>query len=222
MLSTTNNPQSTYENGASKQRIRKYWILWLGWAALVCSPQLLAFAVDDSRTDCEPNAVIPFVVCETNPNTGMCTSEYCTDDESYVTTDYSVEHSNLPFLAFLPNDVTTYDPHVAAFYSYQSDSDASSTAPTVELTDSSCGTVTKQTYRTTVHLATDATCMITVTPPQASYPYQHIVYTGTLSRTGNIYSLTEGVICGSPQYSSCDTSSPLPVPESPSSSDEPE
>jgi hypothetical protein len=196
------NTVQLYEQGASKQRIWKYWVRWLGWAALAPSfvgSTIINFSItsDDS---------FPFATfalrCDSS---GLCLQTHAA--ATFVTTDYSFSTLNSPVLIALPDLSPSAASYPASFYSFAKSNFSTSVPPQVTC---SGGTVLTRTYSTTVALAAGTSCAITVTPQANGDPFAGVIYKGTLSNTGTIYTLTNGTVCGGP-YSAC-ASIPISAP----------
>jgi len=126
-----------------------------------------------------------------------------------VTSDSSSAESELPIFAALPDNDPSGATNPARFYSWAKSSNAASVAPIVTC---SAATVTRDFRSTSVQLPHDGgSCAITITPQANGDPYAGVKYTGTLTRTGNIYRLTNGTVCGSP-YSACSSGTPTNAP----------
>jgi hypothetical protein len=193
------------EPRASKKRIWKYWIRWLGWAGML-PLAATAYTPADGGGD-TGHTFVPLLRCQ-----GAVESCYWSSlgKDTYVLSDWDSSSSNFPFAAALPDDdPSPGDGASARFYSFAKTSSSASVPPTV----SGCGccTVDEETYSTSVYVADGDSCSLTVTPQANGDPYADVVYTGTLSRSGNIYTLTGGSVCGGVYGACAPPPSPPPV-----------
>lgn len=173
-----------------------YWVRWLGWAwTFPCF--VYATSVHDGGGDTGDDEV-PVLFCvghETNCYSIKVSSTHAT------TVNYAHQTSTTPFDAILPDTDPSGATYPASFGSFAIYTDAVSVPPIIQ-SPSPCGTVNTLLYRTTIALTEGQSCFITVAPQNNGAPLEHIFYSGTLSRTGNIYYLSGGNICGAP-YSDC-------------------
>jgi hypothetical protein len=186
-----------------KKRVKqwKHWGLGLVVGACFTGTTLATTAPDSSATDSGTPSALGLYCAGSTANFTVATNT----NNILVTSDSSiVSVSNLPIVAALPDNNPSGATYPARFYSFAKSSSSPSVLPTVTC---SPAIVVVGTYSTSVQLSDGGSCAITITPQANGDPYAGVKYTGTLTRTGNIYRLTNGTVCGSP-YSDC----PLPPP----------
>ena len=190
-------------------QLAKSWVLWLWLAGFAPVPSYADSVPDLTEDNGMPNAVA-MIRCYTLPGNILCESLSGAAQVENLTTDDVTMLSDTgqqPFTALLPDNEPSGNTYPARFYydDYSNPAEpGDSYAPNITC---ATGTVTQETYSTTVALADGASCLLTFKPPNHTYIVSNVVYTGTLSRSGALYSLTGGTICGAP-FSACLTPSP--------------
>ena len=196
-----------YEQGASTQRIGKYWVRWLGWAFGAVAINSLATPVNDVGGDEGTPSATCFVAAGSSVGartfTFGCTSQYVTEDSA-------VQGVDSPIWIVLPDQAPSGGTFGAAAYSYAEGFGefSLSVAPTVSCAG---GVVAERTFSTTIGLESGASCTLTVTPKDNGDADSDVVYTGTLTRTGDVYFLTAGCVSGGP-YTACAPTAPVSAP----------
>lgn len=116
-----------------------------------------------------------------------------------LVTDTNNQMADYPIYLSLPDNNPV---SVARAFSFDSGSMASSIKPTVTCPGATVDS--SGTYSVTITLTAGASCALTITSPNSS-----TTYTAILSRTGNVYSVSAGTVCGG--VFTCITPPPTPA-----------
>ncbi len=189
-----------YEQGTLIRRMIWHWVCCLGCIGLMWSSAVSATAVPDAiQSNSDWASATTNVMCTADPRGLFGVS--CKLETWYsivLTTDADGVGYGLPFFAMLPDSNPSAAVYGARFYSYTNSfaNYATSIPPIVSCDSAINSTPVQQTYSTYVELADGDSCRLTSKPQNNGSPYVRTIYTGTLARVGDIYTLTDGVMCG--------------------------
>lgn len=202
-------PQSFPKNYCYNKSLLMLILYWSRWLACACTAALASSL--HASTSCpavnSSNASATTVtVLNVRSDTTQCTSGWAYNTVT-VDADYGGMTSGLALLIGMPDDNPVASNQVV-FYSYPKTTANYSTPPNV-----TCSTASQNSalnYKRVIVLNDGNSCLLTATYTDGGDGTQY-VYTATLSRSGNIYSLSAGTVCGG-VFGAC---APPPAPPPP-------
>ncbi|WP_353573110.1 hypothetical protein [Candidatus Albibeggiatoa sp. nov. BB20] len=191
------------EQDISKQS-RKSWMRWLGWSAgcvsLAFSTTVLATSCPSGGVDTEDGTVTAvFAIPNDGDDNIACGSTQV--GGVFVTTDQQINTNSSVMLA-LPDTEPSGASNPARTYMFL----PTGSTPIPHTITCAEATITTTSNVNSISLPEGASCSLTMQGNSGTNGGE-VIYTATLSRTGEIYSLSDGEICGAP-YVACSAEVP--------------
>jgi hypothetical protein len=194
----TNNVQLCKQDTSNRQ-FRKSWTRWIGWTvgcvSLAFSSTVLATSCPSGGVDTGDDTVTAVFALPNDGNDNIaCGSTQV--GGVFVTTDQQINTNSSVMLA-LPDTEPSGASNPARTYMFL----PTGSTPIPHTITCAEATITTTSNVNSISLPEGASCSLTM-KGNSGTDGGEVIYTATLSRTGEIYSLSEGEICGAP-YAAC-------------------